>query len=45
MVLTDGAPTPETDLDIHDLMLRLRGHLMQLGAMAPDRSCAVAEVT
>ena len=44
MVLSDGAPTPETDQDIHDLILRLRGHLMQLGAMAPDRSRAVAEV-
>ncbi|MFF7449911.1 MULTISPECIES: DUF5999 family protein [unclassified Streptomyces] len=44
MVLSDGAPTPETDQDVHDLMLRLRGHLMQLGAMAPDRSRAVAEV-
>ncbi|MGW2984109.1 DUF6415 family natural product biosynthesis protein [Streptomyces goshikiensis] len=43
MVLTDGAPIPETDQDIHDLMLRLRGHLMELGAMAPDRSHAVSE--
>ncbi|MFF3359109.1 DUF6415 family natural product biosynthesis protein [Streptomyces sp. NPDC002917] len=44
MVLSDGALTPETDQDVHDLMLRLRGHLMQLGAMAPGRSRAVAEV-
>ncbi len=43
MVLADGAPIPETDQDIYDLMLRLRGHLMQLGALAPDRSHAVAE--
>lgn len=43
MVLTDDAPIPETDQDIHDLMLRLRGHLMQLGAVAPDRSHAVSE--
>ncbi|MEU3904121.1 DUF6415 family natural product biosynthesis protein [Streptomyces goshikiensis] len=43
MVLADDAPIPETDQDIYDLMLRLRGHLMQLGAAAPDRSHAVSE--
>ncbi|MFD8727674.1 DUF5999 family protein [Streptomyces sp. NPDC059611] len=42
MVLTDDAPVPDSDQDIHDLMLRLRGHLMQLGALAPERTGAVA---
>ncbi|MFG3403841.1 DUF5999 family protein [Streptomyces sp. NPDC048142] len=43
VVLADGAPIPENDQDVHDLMLRLRGHLMQLGALAPDRPSAVTK--
>ncbi|MFC9266234.1 DUF5999 family protein [Streptomyces zhihengii] len=38
VVLTDGCPIPESDQDIHDLMLRLRGHLMQLGTLAPTQT-------
>ncbi|WP_433855234.1 DUF6415 family natural product biosynthesis protein [Streptomyces kronopolitis] len=43
MVLADGAPTPESDQDIRDLMLMLRGHLMLLGALTPDQSSAAAK--
>ncbi|MFF3127096.1 DUF6415 family natural product biosynthesis protein [Streptomyces sp. NPDC057908] len=52
LVLDDAAPVPETQRDVQDLLLRLRGHLMQLGAQGPqtgpwvqalDRARQVAE--
>ncbi|MFB6984485.1 DUF6415 family natural product biosynthesis protein [Streptomyces sp. NPDC056304] len=36
LVLDDAAPVPETQRDVQDLLLRLRGHLMQLGAQGPQ---------
>ncbi|MGW1107394.1 DUF6415 family natural product biosynthesis protein [Streptomyces sp. NPDC002540] len=35
LVLDDAAPVPESERDMEDLLLRLRGHLMQLGAEGP----------
>ncbi|MFE1405392.1 DUF6415 family natural product biosynthesis protein [Streptomyces sp. NPDC058770] len=35
LVLDEEAPVPETQRDVQDLRLRLRGHLMQLGARGP----------
>ncbi|HWU12226.1 MAG TPA: DUF6415 family natural product biosynthesis protein [Streptomyces sp.] len=35
LVLEDGSPVPETAQDIADLLHRLRGHLVQLGASLP----------
>ncbi|MFC8016601.1 DUF5999 family protein [[Kitasatospora] papulosa] len=36
LVLNEDSPVPESDRDVDDLMLRLRGHLMQLGPATPD---------
>jgi hypothetical protein len=36
IVLDEGTPAPGRDQDIHDLILRLRGHLMRLGPSVPD---------
>lgn len=37
LVLDEDSPVLESDRDVDDLMLRLRGHLMQLGAATPDK--------
>ncbi|MFD8897576.1 DUF6415 family natural product biosynthesis protein [Streptomyces ardesiacus] len=42
LVLNEDSPVPEGDRDVDDLMLRLRGHLMQLGPATPDRQSSLA---
>lgn len=42
LVLNEDSPVPESDRDVDDLMLRLRGHLMQLGPATPDRQSSLA---
>ncbi|MFE7331574.1 DUF6415 family natural product biosynthesis protein [Streptomyces sp. NPDC057565] len=35
LVIDDEAPVPKRQQDVEDLLLRLRGHLMELGAEGP----------
>ncbi|MFI8489345.1 DUF6415 family natural product biosynthesis protein [Streptomyces rubrogriseus] len=37
LVLGEGSPLPETAADVHDLALRLRGHINQLGALTSSQ--------
>jgi hypothetical protein len=39
LVLDENAPLLDKDSDVRDLVLRLRGHLMELGNAAPDQPC------
>jgi hypothetical protein len=45
LVLDENAPLPENDQDILDLVLRLRGDLMQLGHAIDSRPCPAIEKT
>ncbi|MEU4986487.1 DUF6415 family natural product biosynthesis protein [Streptomyces anthocyanicus] len=37
LVLGEGSPVPETAADVEDLVLRLRGHVNQLGTLVPSK--------
>jgi hypothetical protein len=41
LVLGEDSPLPETAADVENLVLRLRGHVSQLGALAPSREPAL----
>lgn len=41
LVLDEEAPVPESGQDVDDLLLRLRGHVMQLGPIAQSDSCSL----
>ncbi|MFD4634840.1 DUF6415 family natural product biosynthesis protein [Streptomyces sp. NPDC058284] len=43
LVLDEGSPVPETDQDVRDLVLRLRGHLAQLGPALDSPARPLAE--
>ncbi|GHE70972.1 DUF6415 family natural product biosynthesis protein [Streptomyces sp. NPDC006385] len=43
LVLGEDSPLPETDQDVADLVFRLRGHVMQLGAGLPPSHAALLE--
>lgn len=44
LVLDEAAPVPETDQDVRDLVLRLRGHLAQVGPAVDSPVRPLAEV-
>ncbi|MEU4659502.1 DUF6415 family natural product biosynthesis protein [Streptomyces sp. NPDC023723] len=41
LVLGEDSPLPDTAADVEDLARRLRGHVSQLGALAPARESAL----
>jgi hypothetical protein len=43
LVLDEDAPPPDTAQDIEDLVHRLRGHILQLGAVVPVDSSVLKE--
>ncbi|MGW0538039.1 DUF6415 family natural product biosynthesis protein [Streptomyces sp. NPDC003032] len=43
LVLDEGAPVPETDQDVLDLVLMLRGHLAQIGPALDHPTKALAD--
>ncbi|MFD7323962.1 DUF5999 family protein [Streptomyces sp. NPDC059875] len=43
LVLDENAPPLDSDHDADDLVLRLRGHLLELGHTAPDSPCPAVE--
>jgi hypothetical protein len=43
LVLSEDSPVPDSDQDVQDLVLMLRGHVMQLGSAAPRKTGPLAE--
>jgi hypothetical protein len=43
LVLNEDAPVPDSDQDVQDLVLMLRGHVMQLGPAADRKTGTLAE--
>jgi hypothetical protein len=41
LVLDEGSPVPETDGDVRELVVRLRGHVFQLGALVPPKAAVL----
>ncbi|MEV5013326.1 DUF6415 family natural product biosynthesis protein [Streptomyces sp. NPDC053780] len=41
LVLGENSPVPETAADVEDLVLRLRGHVNQLGTLMPSQEPAL----
>ncbi|AWK11684.1 hypothetical protein DDQ41_25290 [Streptomyces spongiicola] len=41
LVLGEDSPVPETAADVEDLVLRLRGHVNQLGTLMPSQEPAL----